>query len=101
MTVGTLYGVGVGPGDPELLTFRAARVLREAGVVFAPTQARSGRSVALEIAGPHLPPDAEVVPLEFAHTFDGIESRDAHRRAARVVVDVLRRRARSSRWATR
>ncbi len=93
MTFGTLYGVGVGPGDPELITLRAARVLREAAVVFAPTQARSGRSVALEIAQPHIPRDAEVVPLTFAHTFDGIESRDAHRQAAREIVAVLRRPA--------
>ncbi len=93
MTIGTLYGVGVGPGDPELLTFRAARVLREAAVVFAPTQARSGRSVALEIARPHLPRGAEVVSVAFTHTFDGVESRDAHRQAAREVVAVLRRPA--------
>jgi precorrin-2/cobalt-factor-2 C20-methyltransferase len=30
---GTLYGVGLGPGDPELVTLKAARVLREAPVV--------------------------------------------------------------------
>lgn len=30
---GTLFGVGVGPGDPDLLTLKAARILREAGVI--------------------------------------------------------------------
>ena len=33
---GTLYGVGVGPGDPELLTQKAVRILREAAVIACP-----------------------------------------------------------------
>ena len=36
MTRGTLYGLGVGPGDPELLTLKAVRILREAYVIAVP-----------------------------------------------------------------
>lgn len=38
---GILYGVGVGPGDPELLTVKAVRVIREADVVAAPNTGTS------------------------------------------------------------
>ena len=33
----TVYAVGVGPGDPELLTRKAERILRQVDVIFAPT----------------------------------------------------------------
>ena len=91
--IGTLYGIGVGPGDPELLTLKAARLLATVDVVFVSSQERSGKSLAGEIAAPHLPPGREVVPLTFSHTFRGVEERSAHREAARRVLDVLRRPA--------
>ncbi|KXK58385.1 ATP-binding protein [Micromonospora rosaria] len=50
---GTLYGVGVGPGDPELLTVKAARLISEADVV-AYYSARHGRSIARSIVAAHL-----------------------------------------------
>ncbi|MBE0618516.1 MAG: precorrin-2 C(20)-methyltransferase [Proteobacteria bacterium] len=93
MTIGTLYGVGVGPGDPELLTLKAARVLGEVDVVFTSSQVRSGRSLALEIAEPHLTPGKEVVALPFEHTFEGVASGAAHRANAERVLEVLRRPA--------
>ena len=33
---GTLYGVGVGPGDPELMTLKAVRMIRENGIIAVP-----------------------------------------------------------------
>ncbi|MBW4716958.1 precorrin-3B C(17)-methyltransferase [Saccharothrix obliqua] len=50
---GRLYGVGVGPGDPELVTVKAARLIGEADVVVFHS-ARHGRSVARRIAEPYL-----------------------------------------------
>ncbi len=50
---GTLWGVGLGPGDPELVTVKAAKVIGEADVV-AYHSARHGRSIARGIAEPYL-----------------------------------------------
>ena len=52
-TKGTLWGVGLGPGDPELVTVKAARVIGSADVV-AYHSARHGRSIARSIAEPYL-----------------------------------------------
>ncbi|MEV6631009.1 precorrin-2 C(20)-methyltransferase [Actinoplanes sp. NPDC051470] len=52
---GRLYGVGLGPGDPELVTVKAARLITAAGVV-AYHAARHGRSNARAIAEPYLRP---------------------------------------------
>ena len=46
---GTFYAVSVGPGDPELLTLQAVRVLENTPVIAAP-QTASGQMLALDIA---------------------------------------------------
>ena len=50
---GTLYGLGVGPGDPELITLKALRILKEAPVLAWPALLE-GDSLARSIAEPHL-----------------------------------------------
>ncbi|MCG8597838.1 MAG: precorrin-2 C(20)-methyltransferase [Kiloniellales bacterium] len=50
---GRLYGLGIGPGDPELITLKALRVLRGAAVVAYPAP-ETGDSLARRIAAPHL-----------------------------------------------
>ena len=52
-SAGVLYGVGLGPGDPELVTVKAARLIGAADVV-AYHSARHGRSIARSIAAPYL-----------------------------------------------
>lgn len=59
---GTLHLVGVGPGDPELLTLKAVRLLAGVPVVAYPTTGE-GAALALEIARQHLNPAAEHLPV--------------------------------------
>jgi len=65
-----VYGVGVGPGDPGLLTVRAVEVLQRVTAVMTPAPKRGGESLALEIARIHLPAGCEVVSGHFPMTED-------------------------------
>ncbi|MHB8844995.1 MAG: precorrin-2 C(20)-methyltransferase [Nitrospirota bacterium] len=46
---GRLYVVGIGPGDPELMTLKAARILKQAPCIFVPKGREEGTSLALSI----------------------------------------------------
>lgn len=67
---GTLFGIGVGPGDPELLTLKAARILRETAAVFAASSSKNDYSIAEAIVRPHLPEGTAVTRLGFPMTRD-------------------------------
>ena len=65
--LGTLHCVGMGPGDPELLTLKAARLLATAGVIaFFAKRGRPGH--ARSIAGAHVNPAAEELRFEYPFT---------------------------------
>ena len=82
---GTLYAVGVGPGDPELLTLKAARVIEECPVVAAPRTA-GGRMLALEIARQAVSlAGKEILPLDFSMSTDPETRAAAHAAAAALV----------------
>ncbi len=51
---GKLYGIGVGPGDTELLTLKAARILKTVPVIFTPKSSKEKDSIALSIVKPIL-----------------------------------------------
>ena len=54
-TGGTLYGLGIGPGDPDLITLKARDILARVPVVAYPAP-EGGQSLVRAIAAPHVPP---------------------------------------------
>lgn len=85
----TLYGVGVGPGDPELLTLRAVSVLRGVSAVVGPRPRQGEDSLAFRIAGPHVPASARREELVFPMTRDRASLHEAWESAARRVLELL------------
>lgn len=64
-STGTFYGIGVGPGDPELLTVKAINALKKIDVLIAPKTEKKSDSVALSIAQPYLKPSVEIIYQTF------------------------------------
>ncbi|MBW2164119.1 MAG: precorrin-2 C(20)-methyltransferase [Deltaproteobacteria bacterium] len=91
MNNGTLFGIGVGPGDPDLITLKAAKVLKQVDVVFAAASTKNGYSLAEEIASTHLKEGMSFVRLDFPMTRDTEKLRTAWEENASTVVYTLRK----------
>ena len=81
-----LIGVGVGPGDPELITLKAARSLAEADVVAHFAKAGNA-SNARRIVAQHLRPGVEELPLLYPMTTEVPQNAPAYRDAMRDFYD--------------
>ncbi|MFO7597699.1 MAG: precorrin-2 C(20)-methyltransferase [Desulfocurvibacter africanus] len=86
---GLLHAVGVGPGDPDLITLKAIRALNAADVVFAAASPKNDHSLALSIAAAHLKPGVPVVRLDFPMTRDAEVLSRAWETNARTVLEAL------------
>ena len=84
-----LYLVGVGPGDPELLTLKAARILGEVPVVAYPATGEDS-ALAFEIAKTHLNPAAELLPVAIPMSVERGPAQAAYDWAAALILDHLR-----------
>ncbi len=84
----TIFAVGVGPGDPELVTRKAERVLRNADVILTPVSNPGDASVALEIVKEFLDEThQEIIVHQFPMTSDKSRLIPAWQEAARLIAE--------------
>jgi precorrin-2/cobalt-factor-2 C20-methyltransferase len=84
---GTVYGLGVGPGDPELITVKAERLLRSLSVIAYPVQ-DDGTSVARRIVQDLIGADVREIPIHTPMTGRG-SAEVGYRRAASEMAPYL------------
>lgn len=69
--LGILYGLGVGPGDPELITVKAFRVIQESPVIAYPKKLKGSKSYAHRIVDVYInPEEKDMLGLVFPMTKD-------------------------------
>ncbi|CAB1061225.1 Cobalt-precorrin-2 C(20)-methyltransferase (EC [Olavius sp. associated proteobacterium Delta 1] len=86
---GILYGIGVGPGDPDLITIKAAKILNQVDIVFAAASTKNNHSLAVNIASEHIPDSTTVKTLRFPMTSDKNETRRAWKEHAHTIIGEL------------
>ena len=86
---GTLYGVGVGPGDPDLITLKALKILQSAPVIAYPAP-EHGDSLARRIAAPHLPEGRREIIFRMNLDPKSFPDRGFYDDAAAEIAEVLR-----------
>jgi precorrin-2/cobalt-factor-2 C20-methyltransferase len=90
MNIGTLYGIGAGPGDPELMTWKGVKTLQSVPVVAFPAGIQGRLGVAERIIQPWLLPHQIQLPLDFPYVREEDVLVKAWRIAAAKVWEYLR-----------
>ena len=85
---GTLYGVGLGPGDPELLTLKAHRLISTAKVISYPAP-DTGPSFARAIAAGYFPEGVREIPVVIPMRESRFPAKEIYDRAAAEIAEVL------------
>ncbi len=86
---GKFSGVGVGPGDSELLTVKAVNAIKNADVIIAPKTEKKEGSVALTIAEPYIS-DAEIIYQTFPMVKHFEESKEIFEQNTNQILNFLR-----------
>ncbi|WP_320170771.1 precorrin-2 C(20)-methyltransferase [Maridesulfovibrio sp.] len=84
-----IYGIGVGPGDSDLLTVRAVNILKEVDVVFAASSSKNDFSHSLKIASEFIRDDCEVVRLGYPMTRDKAVLQAAWEKNCEIALELL------------
>ncbi len=83
------YGIGVGPGDPELITLKALNVLEKVDIIFAPRAKTKEESLAGEIVEKVLRKKKDICELEFPMTNNREELGERYARAAELILQKI------------
>lgn len=88
---GKLYGIGVGPGDPELLTLKAARLIRECQLIAIPASGRE-TNVAFDIAKGAVPEleAKQLLAIPMPMVRDEGKLKESHDKAAGIIAEELK-----------
>lgn len=93
---GRLYGVGIGPGDPKLLTVRAKEILDTVNTIFVPKAKDDGRSCARSIVEAATSKSKNFIELTFPMTKNKNKLESYWLRAAKKIVEELKRNKRAA-----
>ena len=85
---GTLFGIGLGPGDPELMTLKAHRLIRAAGIIAYPAP-DNGPSLARAIAADAIPAGAVEIPMIVPMRVERFAAQEVYAEAAEQLANHL------------
>ena len=89
-SIGTLYGIGVGPGDPDHITLKAVKALSKVDVIYTASSTKNNHSLAVQIAAPHIPESTPVHRIAFPMCNDRDVLEAAWEENALIVADSLK-----------
>lgn len=88
--LGKLYGIGVGPGDPELLTIKAVRILEKTEFLCSPVAKEGGESIAHEIVTKAIDKEWNLVKLHMPMSLDYDLLEPKWQSAAEEIAEILK-----------